>query len=194
MAPTCARGSSTASHSRRWVAWCAQRGRIDNSRRSRSNNPRITLGTVKTTWRWATGLSTSSTRCYLLELVLKDGQGDKLANVVFADIKDRKERSIFSIRIQNTFAEEMRKKRLMTLIHVFLIHRYRAVSVHYVSPTEDNHYQTQKMMKHGIFSDVHSEVGQMIVADVNSARIAELIAPDTHAMMKLIDKTGPPSA
>jgi cobalamin-dependent methionine synthase I len=36
---------------------------MDNRRRSRSNNPRITLGTVKTTWRWATGLSTSSTRC-----------------------------------------------------------------------------------------------------------------------------------
>ncbi len=130
----------------------------------------------------------------LLELVLHDDKGNKLANVIFADIKDRKERSILSIRDQNTFAEALRKKRLMTLIHVFLIHRYKAVSVHYVSPTEDNHYQTQKMMKHGIFSDVHSEVGQMIVADVNPPRITELIDPEKGAMMKLIDKTGPPSA
>ncbi len=130
----------------------------------------------------------------LLELVLHDDKGDKLANVVFTDIKDRKERSILSIRDQNTFAEELRKKRLMTLIHVFLIHRYKAGSVHYVSPTEDNLYQTKKMQHHGIFSDVHSEVGHIIVAEVNTPRIVELIDPENEAMRKLIDKTGPPSA
>ena len=78
----------------------------------------------------------------LLELGVV-GEGDaKLANVVFAPIQDRRGRSILSVRDQNTFDDALRQKRLMTLIHLFLVHRYKADSVHYVSPTEDNQYQT----------------------------------------------------
>ena len=76
---------------------------------------------------------------------------------------------------------------------LFLIHRYKAVSVHYLTPTEDNEYQTQKMQSHGLFREVHSEIGQIIVATVNAERIAELLEPDRVALKKLIDKTGPPS-
>ena len=128
----------------------------------------------------------------LLELgVMSNGDG-KLANVIFANIQDRRGRSILSVRDQNTYSEALRKKRLMTVIHLFLIHRYKAVSVHYVSPTEDNVYQTKTMKNHGIFSAVHSEVGQIIAADVNRDRIAELLEPDRKALTRLIDKTGPP--
>ena len=79
----------------------------------------------------------------------------------------------------------------MTLIHLYLIHRYKTVSVHYVSPTEDNHYQTQKMKAHGIFSDVHDEVGDIIVADVNAECIKALLAPDQVALRELIRKRHP---
>ena len=81
----------------------------------------------------------------LLELAHPRRAGEKLANVVFATIQDRRGRNILSVRDQNTFDPALRQKRLMTLIHLFLIHRYKAVSVHYVSPTEDNQYQTRKM-------------------------------------------------
>ena len=81
----------------------------------------------------------------------------------------------------------------MTLIHLFLIHRYRVVSVHYVAPTEDNLYQTRKMKSHGIYTDVHSEVGSIIVAVVNKDRIANLLEPDRKALTGLIDRTAPPS-
>jgi isocitrate lyase len=128
----------------------------------------------------------------VLELAVIDGDGEKMANVVFANIHDRRDRSILSVRDQNTFSEKLRKKRLMTLVHLFLIHRYKAASVHYVGPTEDNIYQTRKMKSHGIYSDVHSEVGQIIVAQVNRERIAELLEPDGTALKRLIDKTGPP--
>ena len=94
------------------------------------------------------------------------------------------------MRDQNTFDESLRKKRLMTLVHLFLVHRYKSDSVHYVSPTEDNQYQTAKMKSHGIFSDVQTEVGQIIVADVNHPRIEELLAPDRVALGKLIRKEG----
>jgi len=122
----------------------------------------------------------------LLEVVLIDQEGAKLANVVFAPIQDRRGRSILSVRDQNTFDESLRRKRLMTLIHLFLIHRYRVDSVHYVSPTDDNRHQTAKMKAFGIFTDVNTEVGQIIVADVNAARIAQLLEPDRAALGQLI--------
>jgi isocitrate lyase len=100
----------------------------------------------------------------LLELSLSTASGDKVANVIFATIVDRRGRNILSIRDQNSFDTALRKKRLMTLIHLFLVHRYKASSVHYVSPTEDNHYQAHKMKIHGLFSDVHDD-RQIIVAD-----------------------------
>jgi len=123
----------------------------------------------------------------LLELWIDRGS-DKLANVVFGTIHDRKERTILSVRDQNTFDEALRKKRLMTLVHLFLVHRYKADSVHYVSPTQDNRYQTAKMKTHGIFSEVSSEIGDIIVATVNADRIAELLKPDLKALRRLIEK------
>jgi isocitrate lyase len=48
------------------------------------------------------------------------------------------------------------------------------------------------MKKHGIFTEVHNEVGQIIVAEVNKDRISELLEPDGAALTKLIDKTGFP--
>ncbi|MEX3649001.1 isocitrate lyase ICL2 [Mycolicibacterium porcinum] len=116
-----------------------------------------------------------------------DGDGP-LANVVVDPIKDRHGRNILTVRDQNTFAEKLRKKRLMDLIHVWLIHRFKPEIVYYVTPTEDNVYQTEKMKAHGIFSDVYQEVGEIIVADVNQARIDELLAPDREALGRLIRK------
>ena len=90
------------------------------------------------------------------------------------------------MRDQNTFAESLRRKRLMTLVHLFLVHRFKAESVHYVTPNEDNQYQVAKMKSHDIFREVNTEVGQIIVADVDHQRISELLAPDQTALGKLI--------
>ncbi|HEV8581021.1 MAG TPA: isocitrate lyase ICL2 [Thermoanaerobaculia bacterium] len=126
----------------------------------------------------------------LLELGIYGEDEEKLANVIFAPIHDRRGRSILSVRDQNTFAEPLRKKRLMTLIHLWLVHRFKADTVHYVTPTEDNLYQTAKMKSHGIFREVNQEVGQIIVAEVNHPRIADLLAPDREALWQLIRKEG----
>ncbi|MEA2668508.1 MAG: isocitrate lyase [Chloroflexota bacterium] len=127
----------------------------------------------------------------LLELGIygdRPGGEEKLANVIVDPIKDRHGRSILTVRDQNTFAEPLRQKRLMTLIHLWLVHRFKAEAVYYVTPTEDNIYQTEKMKSHGIFSDVHQEVGEIIVAEVNQPRIDELLAPDREALKRLIAK------
>lgn len=126
----------------------------------------------------------------LLELALVGRDGGKVANVVFAPIQDRRGRNILSVRDQNTFDEALRQKRLMTLVHLWLIHRYQVDSVHYVTPTQDNQYQTAKMKSHGLFREVNTEVGQIIVADVNPERIEELLGADRAALGRLIRKEG----
>ncbi len=127
----------------------------------------------------------------LLELsVLNEPTGEKLANVVFAYIQDRHGRGILSIRDQNTLVP-VRKKRLMTITQLFMIHRYNASSVHYVTPTEDNELQTQRMKSVGIFSEVHTEIGQIIVAQVSKERVAELLQPDRVLLLEMIRKTTP---
>jgi len=124
----------------------------------------------------------------VLELGIYGQDEEKLANVIFDPIRDRHGRSILTVRDQNTFAEKLRKKRLMTLIHLWLVNRFKADAVYYVTPTEDNLYQTEKMKSHGIFRDVHQDIGEIIVADVNKPRIAELLAPDRAALQRLIRK------
>ena len=126
----------------------------------------------------------------LLELRITGKLGDNLANVIFSPIRDRVGHRILIVRDQNTFDEALRQKRLMTLIHLFLVHRYKVQLVHYVSPTEDNQYQTAKMQTHGIFRAVNSEVGEIIVADVDPMRIAQLLETDGDALQRLIAKAG----
>ncbi|CAM4320516.1 Isocitrate lyase [Mycobacterium basiliense] len=124
----------------------------------------------------------------VLELGIYGNDDEQLANVVFDPIKDRHGRSILTVRDQNTFAQKLRQKRLMTLIHLWLVHRFKADAVYYVTPTEDNQYQTSKMKSHGIFCEVNQDVGEIIVAEVNRPRIEELLTPDRVALRKLITK------
>jgi isocitrate lyase len=110
----------------------------------------------------------------------------KVANVIFEPISDRQGRHILSIRDQNTFDGVHRKRRLMTLCQLFLIHRYKIDSLHYLTPTDDNKVQTEGMRKRGVFSSVHTEVGQIIVADVDKERVSALFQPDHAALTALI--------
>ncbi len=121
----------------------------------------------------------------LLELSVLSGDGEKKVNVVFASIRDRRGRSILSVRDQNNFDHALRRKRLMTLVQLFLFHRYRVDSAHYVTPTEDNQRQAEGMKREGLFRSVALEVGEIIVADVDKARLKELVA-DRAALEALV--------
>ena len=125
----------------------------------------------------------------LLELSVLDESNHKVANVIFLNIHDRRGRNILSIRDQNSFKIEFRQKRLITLIHLFLIHRYKSVSIHYVSPTEDNRKQTERMKALGVYEEVSTEVGDIIVAWVNQKYVKEFLNPERVELTKLITKT-----
>jgi len=123
----------------------------------------------------------------LLEIRVVDGTDETLANMIFASIQDRRGRSIISVRDQNT-AASIRRRRLMTLVQLFLMHRYRARSIHYLTPTADNEAQTQRMRDLGLFTDVRTEVGQIIVAEVDRERVEQLVGTTGDALGQLIRK------
>jgi isocitrate lyase len=124
----------------------------------------------------------------LLELSVLDEDDEKLANIVFATLQDRRGHSILSVRDQNTFDLSLRRKRLMTLLHLFLIHRYKAAAIHYLTPTEDNHRAAASMQRLGIFESTNEEVGEIIVAEVNADAVAALVK-EADEREKLITKT-----
>lgn len=124
----------------------------------------------------------------LLELAVFDGGNDKIADIIFSTIHDRMGKTLIFVRDQNTFNTEYRQKRLNALLSLFLIHRYKGIAIHYVSPTDDNQKQTKGMQAHAIFGDVHMEVGDIIVAEVNPTRVAELLNANQKELKKFIEK------
>jgi len=125
----------------------------------------------------------------LLALSVLDGAGETIAEVIFTAIQDRRKRTFLSIRDQNNFRKAYRQKRLITLLNVFLIHRYKAVSVHYVTPTEDNLRQAEGTKTIGVYSHVNTEVGDIIVATVNAEYMKALLGKDQATLKHLIEKT-----
>jgi isocitrate lyase len=126
----------------------------------------------------------------LLELNILNDKNEKVANAVFSYIHDLRGKNILSFRDHNTFSVHLRQKRLMTLLHLFLIHRYKSDSVIYVNPTPDNLKQSQGMRVMGIYNEVSTEIGDVITASVNQERMKELLAADQAAMKNLIFKKG----
>ncbi len=124
----------------------------------------------------------------LLELSIIDNNDTKVSNIIFAVLQDRRFRNMLSIRDQNTFSMEARQKRLMTLNTLFLIHRYKAVSIHYVSPTEDNQHLAAGIRELGIYENIQTEIGQIIVAQVDVERVRALVKPDSEELRQLINR------
>ena len=123
-----------------------------------------------------------------LELSILSHGKNRVANLLFADMQDRHGHKLLSIRDMNTYDSSLQKKRLMTLAHLFLLYRYKTGLVHYLSPTDDNQHQSQKMKRLGLFSKVDTEGEMIIVATVNHDRITELLNPDRVMLKRLIFK------
>jgi isocitrate lyase len=123
----------------------------------------------------------------LLELSVLGPDDERCANVIFGTIQDRRGSTILQVRDQNT-DDALRRKRLMALLHLFLIHRYKATSIHYLSPTDDNHRQSESMQRLGIFGTINDEVGEIIVAEVDGDVIERLVDTAGDEREKLITK------
>jgi hypothetical protein len=66
----------------------------------------------------------------------------------------------------------------MTLMQSFLAHRYKSSTFHYLSPTEDTHRAVEGMAKLGFFDSAKSEIGDVIVANINPYFTQNLLEVD----------------
>lgn len=121
----------------------------------------------------------------LLELTVRTPRGRKVLNVVFSPMQDRSGRQLLAIRDQNT-DPTVRRRRLMTLAQLFLIHRYQAAALYYLAPSEDNRAQVARLQKLGLLCSINTDSSLVISASVAASRVAELVQPDTQALRELI--------
>ncbi len=124
----------------------------------------------------------------ILELDILDSSNAKLAEVVFTEMCDREDKVFLFIRNQIIYDTDLRRRRLMTLLQLFLIHRYKADIIQYMTPTEDNRQQTNGMKRHELFEDVIEEIGDIIVAHVHKKNVAEILRHDGQGINQIIIK------
>ena len=110
-------------------------------------------------------------------LNLFDHARDKIAEIIFRVDKDREGRKLLAVKDQNT-VEHYRSRRLMTLIHFFLLHRYKTDLVHYVSPTNDNRLSVHRMIHNGVFRAARTDDPNMIAIEVDITRAQKIFADD----------------
>ena len=125
----------------------------------------------------------------ILALKILDSTNTKVAEVVFNVMCDREDKVFLFIRNQIIPDTGLRRKRLMTLLQLFLIHRYKADIIQFMTPTEDNRQQTNGMKRHGFFEDAIEEIGDIIVAHVNKEIVAKMVGKDGQGIQQLIDKS-----
>jgi isocitrate lyase len=106
-----------------------------------------------------------------------DEAADKIAEITFRVDRDRAGRKILAVKDQNT-VKKYRARRLMTLMHFFLLHRYKADLVHYVAPTADNRLSVDRMIQNGTFRETRTDDPNIIALEVNPARAQKIFASD----------------
>jgi isocitrate lyase len=106
-----------------------------------------------------------------------DEARDKIAEITFRVDRDRDGRKYLAVKDQNT-VKKYRSRRLMTLMHFFLLHRYKIDLVYYVAPTHDNRMSVQRMMYNGIFRQARTDDPNIIAIEVDTARAQRIFAND----------------
>jgi isocitrate lyase len=102
---------------------------------------------------------------------------DKIAEIIYRVDKDRAGRKFLAVKDQNT-VKNYRARRLMTLMHFFLLHRYKTDLVHYVTPTDDNRLSVSRMIQNGVFREARTDDPNIIAIGVDTARAQKIFAND----------------
>ncbi len=124
----------------------------------------------------------------ILELVVLDSSEERVAEVIFSVIRDREDNVFLFIRDQMIHNMDLRRRRLMALLQLFLVHRYKADIIQYMTPTDDNRHQTNGMIRYGIFTEVIEEIGNILVAHTDKDTIMDLVQPEGTRLDQLIAK------
>jgi isocitrate lyase len=124
----------------------------------------------------------------ILELDVLDGAEAKIAEVIFTVLRDREDKVFLFIRNQEVHDTSLRRKRFMTLLQLYLIYRYKADIMQYMTPSDDNRHQTNGMKRFGIFKDAKEEIGDIIVAYVDKEVVGQLVNPKKQGIDRLLAK------
>ena len=120
-----------------------------------------------------------------------DEARDKIAEIIYRTDKDRDGRKFLAIKDQNT-VRKYRARRLMTLMHFYLLHRYKTDLVHYVAPTDDNRLSVRRMIQNGVFRQARTDDPNIIAIEVDTARAQKIFAND-DSVKKFITEQSRPS-
>jgi isocitrate lyase len=122
-----------------------------------------------------------------------DEGADKIAEITFRVDRDREGRKLLAVKNQNT-VKKYRNRRLMSLMHFFLLHRYKADLVHYLTPTHDNRLSAQRMILNGVFRWARTDDPNMIAIEVETARAQKIFANDESIRRFISRPLGHPAA
>lgn len=106
-----------------------------------------------------------------------DEARDKIAEIIYRVDRDREGRKFLAVKDQNT-VKKYRNRRLMSLMHFFLLHRYKTDLVHYVTPSGDNRLSVQRMIHNRVFRSARTDDPNVIAIEVDSARAQKIFAND----------------
>jgi len=106
-----------------------------------------------------------------------DAARDKIAELIYRVDRDREGRKVLAVKDQNT-VKRYRARRLMTLMHFYLLHRYKTDVVHYVSPTDDNRLSVSRMIQNGVFRKARTDDPNIISIEVDTDRAQRIFATD----------------
>ncbi len=118
-----------------------------------------------------------------------DEARDKIAEIIFRVDKDREGRKFLAVKDQNTI-RKYRNRRLMSLMHFFLLHRYKTDLVHYVTPSHDNRLSVQRMIQNGVFRAARTDDPNIIAIEVDTARAQKIFANDESIKRFIAKPTG----
>lgn len=121
-----------------------------------------------------------------------DEARDKIAEIIYRVDRDREGRKFLAVKDQNT-VKRFRNRRLMSLLHFFLLHRYKIDLVHYVTPSSDNRLSVQRMIHNGVFRSARTDDPNIIAIGVDTARAQKIFAND-ESIKRFIAKPRVPSA
>jgi isocitrate lyase len=106
-----------------------------------------------------------------------DEPRDKVAEITFRVDRDREGRKVLAVKDQNT-VKKYRNRRLMTLMHFFLLHRYKTDLVHYVNPSADNRLSVRRMIHNRVFKAARTDDPHIIAIEVDTQRAQKIFASD----------------
>ena len=122
-----------------------------------------------------------------------DQAQDKIAEIIFRVDKDRQGRKFIAVKDQNT-VKKYRNRRLMSLLHFFLLHRYKADLVHYVTPSADNRLSVQRMIHNSVFRSARTDDPNIIAIEVDTHQAQKIFANDESIKRFIAKPLAAPSA